>query len=58
MRLSKRIKQGIQSLTLWVGKAEEVPKLHREEADKNTILHREESRQEYNTSLARLSIGS
>ena len=37
MKLSKRISQGIQSLTLWVGKAEEVLKLHREEADKNTL---------------------
>ena len=37
MKLSKRISHGIQSLTLWVGKAEEVLKLHREEADKNTL---------------------
>ena len=37
MNLNKRIKMGIQSLILWVGKAEEVLKLHREEADKNTI---------------------
>ena len=37
MQLSQRIKLGIQSLTLWIGKAEEVLKLHREEADKNTI---------------------
>ena len=37
MQLSRRIKLGIQSLTLWIGKAEEVLKLHREEADKNTI---------------------
>ena len=37
MKLSQRKKMGIQSLTLWVGKAEEVLKLHREEADKNTI---------------------
>ena len=37
MRVSQRIKMGIQSLTLWVGKAEEVLKLHREEADRNTI---------------------
>ena len=28
MRISQRIKMGIQSLTLWVGKAEEVLKLH------------------------------
>ena len=37
MSLSQRLKQGVQSLELWVGKAEEVLKLHREEADKNTL---------------------
>ena len=37
MSLEKRVKQGIQVLTLWIGKAEEVLKLHREAADKNTI---------------------
>lgn len=37
MRLSQHIKQGVQSLELWIGKAEEVLKLHREESDKNTI---------------------
>ena len=37
MSLPQRLKSGIQSLTLWIGKAEEVLRLHREEADKNTI---------------------
>ena len=37
MRMSQRIKLGVQALTLWMGKAEEVLKLHREEAEKNTI---------------------
>lgn len=37
MDLGKRIKLGIHSLRLWIGKAEEVLKLHREEADRNMI---------------------
>ena len=39
MTLDRRVRQGVHSLRLWVGKAEEVLKLHREEADKNT-MHR------------------
>ena len=39
MPLYKRIRFGIQSMTIWVGMAEEVLKLHRENATKNTILH-------------------
>ena len=35
--MKKRMKFGIQALTLWVGKAEEVLKLNREQADKYTI---------------------
>ena len=38
MPLYKRIRFGVQSITLWVGMAEEVLKLHRENAAKNTIL--------------------
>ena len=37
MKLERRILQGVQALTLWVRKAEEVLKLHREQSDKNTI---------------------
>ena len=38
MPLYKRIRFGVQSITLWVGMAEEVLKLHPENAAKNTIL--------------------
>lgn len=37
--LEKRLKFGVQALTLWVGKAEEVLKLNREQAAKYTIPH-------------------
>ena len=39
MPLYKRLRYGIQSITLWVGMAEEVLKLHRENATKMTIVH-------------------
>ena len=39
MPMYKRLRFGIQSITLWVGMAEEVLKLHRENAVKNTIHH-------------------
>ena len=37
MSVEKRVRQGVHSLILWIGKAEEVLKLHREESDKTTI---------------------
>ena len=39
MPLYKRLRFGIQSITLWAGMAEEVLKLHRENAVKNTLHH-------------------
>ena len=37
--LTQRLKFGIQALTLWVGKAEEVLRMNREQAAKYTIHH-------------------
>ena len=37
MCVEKRLQQGVHSLILWIGKAEEVIILHREESDKTTI---------------------
>ena len=39
MPLVKRLRMGIQSTTIWVGLAEEVLRLHREKATKNTLHH-------------------
>ena len=39
MPLYKRLRYGIQSITLWVGMAEEVLKLHRENTTKMIIVH-------------------
>ena len=39
MPLYKRIRFGVQSITLWIGMAEEVLRLHRENVAKNTLHH-------------------
>ena len=39
MPMKKRLRMGIQSTKIWVGLAEEVLRLHRENATKNTLHH-------------------
>ena len=39
MPINKRLGMGIQSSLIWVGMAEEVLRLHRENATKNTLDH-------------------